>query len=1179
MPRTSIARALLAASWVGLCMAAALATERRLSFDRDVRPILANHCYACHGPDSAARKAGLRLDRADAAVEPHGGVTAIVPRAPERSEIVRRIRAADPDERMPPFAAKKPLTGAQVDLIERWIAEGAEYEPHWAFLAPVPALPPIVDGVDHPIDAFVRSRLAAEGLAPAAAADPATLLRRVTLGLTGLPPARDELDRFLDDAASGGSGAYERAVDRLLALPRYGEHQARFWLDAARYGDTHGLHLDNRREMWKYRDWVIDAFDRNLPFDQFAIEQLAGDLLPDPTLEQRVASGFNRCNVTTSEGGAIDEEYLVKYAIDRVETVSTVFLGLTLGCATCHDHKYDPFTQRDFYRLFAFFNNTAEAAMDGNAEAPAPVVRVPDEAEAARLDELARKSAAVSAELDTGDPSVDAGQRAWEAARRDALSGLFRTIEPATTWTKSGVRLGRLDDGSLLTIGSPPATDVHEVTFSLPPAGVAAIRLEALADPLLPSDGPGGGPDNGNFVLTEVEAALVAGDGRATEPLRFALATAEHSQPDYPIRETIDGDFGDDNGWAILKDGRADPQQALFTFDRVIAPAGDARMRLRFHFASRFAGHSIGRMRLSVASREAARASRLGPWSHAGPFAAGSGEEALARDFGPEGSTAAAASLPELPDGRVWTERPDFVDGPVHSFSNESYAAHFVARAIDAPEPRRMVVSLGSDDGVALFLNGVEVHRNEAPRPAAPDQDRVGLDLTAGTNLLLMKVVNYQGGCGFAFRVVEESLGGEPFDVAAILAETEAPRGEAASMRLRERYRREIWPRGRELVAERRELETARRELEASIPTTLVSQELAMRRPAHVLVRGQYDQKGDIVDPGVPDWLAPYPAAPYDRLGLARWLTHPDHPLTARVTVNRIWQQHFGIGIVKTSEDFGTQGSPPSHSELLDWLATWFVESGWDVKALHRLIVTSATYRQSSRADAAGLVRDPENRLLARGPRFRLDAEAIRDQALFVAGLLVERVGGPPVKPYQPDGIWEAVGYTTSNTATFVRDDGDALYRRSLYTFWKRTAPPPAMVAFDAPSRENCTVRRERTNTPLAALVLMNDEQFVEAARHLAARSCREGGPSIDERVAYAFRLVLARPPDATERSELRSLHDEQLARFAADAEGALALLAVGASPRDESLDAAEHAAMTLVASVILNLDEAVTKG
>lgn len=1007
-------------------------------FNRDIRPILSDHCFHCHGFDGNHRKAGLRLDTFEGATAPRKGRPAIVPGRPEASELWHRITARDPAERMPPPDLGHGLTPAQIELLGRWIREGARYENHWAFLKPErPALPEVRQGdwVRTPVDRFVLARLEAEGLRPSAEADRATLIRRVSLDLTGLPPTPAEVDAFVNDPRPD---AYERLVDRLLASPRYGEHMAHYWLDAARYGDTHGLHLDNERSMWAWRDWVVQAFNRNLPFDQFTVEQIAGDLLPEPTRDQLVASGFNRCNVTTSEGGAIDEEFRVRYAVDRVETVGTVWMGLTLGCAACHDHKIDPISQKEFYQLFAIFNNLAENAMDGNALLPPPWLPLPtpeQERQLAELDrrqkELASLLADRAAGLDYQDP----------AEMADPPKPQPREV----VWVDDDFPEGaepRINEGT------PPN---RWVTSAEGPVHRGQRSLERT--------GPG------------VHQAFFPGCARplvlGVDDTLFAHVYLDPASPPRAVmlQFHVEGQWSKRANWG---DPEAIPYGRSGTTEKL--QMGELP--------------AVGRwIRLEV------RACQLG-------LAVGTRISGMAfTQFG----------------GRAWWDH---------------------AGVVTVNDPAR-------DPGLSCWA-WWEQERARARESKLPERWRKLLDRS--------------------------------------MAELD----EAERQQLRLHYVREVYAGEPALVALREELARVRQEkaeLEKQIPGTMIARELDTPRPAHVLIRGQYDKPGEPVGPGVPAVLPPLPPAEKtNRLTFARWLVSPDHPLTARVTVNRFWQQLFGMGLVRTSEDFGLRGEWPSHPELLDWLAVEFVESGWDVKRLLRLLVTSATYRQSSRVTPELLERDPENRLLARGPRHRLDAEVIRDSVLYVSGLLNLQMGGRGVRPYQPPGIWEAVGYTTSNTARYEQDRGPALYRRSLYTFWKRTAPPPFMVLFDAPSREQCTVRRERTSTPLQALALMNDVQVVEAAKHFAARMWREGGPTDRQRLVHGFRLVTARLPTAQEESILLENLELQRLRYRSDPASVRALLAVGESPAPADVPAVDLAAYTLVANLLLNLDEFITK-
>lgn len=1171
---------LMVMAWVVAPTVSAAEAPSPVSFRRDIRPILSNACYACHGPDEAQRQAGLRLDQHEAALaELDSGETAIVPGDSAASALYQRISESDASLRMPPEDHEIQLSPAQIELIRRWIDQGADWQAHWSFVPPARLEPPDVEQSQWPrnaIDHFILDRLESEGLQPSAEADRETLVRRLTFDLTGLPPTPAEVDAFLQDDSPE---AYERLVDRLLNSPRYGEHMARYWLDAARYGDTHGLHLDNERAMWVYRNWVIDAFDANMPFDQFTIEQLAGDLLPEPSQDQLIATGFNRCNVTTSEGGSIDEEYYVRYAVDRVETTSTVFMGLTTGCAACHDHKFDPISQREFYGLFAFFNSLTEKAMDGNAVAPPPVIKVPSDEQETQRAELNARRAELRAELTAPDEALDQAQRAWESEVAGRYGDQWQPIEVSQATSSGGATLRSLDDGSWLAEGTNPSRDVYEIVASTTSAPIVAVRLEALTHESLPDQGPGRS-SNSNFVLSEfeLEAAPLASP-EAFQPVAWSHARADHSQAqgEYFIAKAIDGVVDASNGWAVSGYERHENRVAVFNPAAPIAFEGGAVLRFRLRHESQFSQHAIGRFRLSVSTDLSTAPTSWAAWHQAGPFKNEAGGQVYDVTFGPEKGVDLTATYGD--EKLAWVERADLSDGVIHPLEGE-YAATYFYRTIHAPSTRQVTLSLGSDDGIKVWLNEQVVLDRNVERGVAENQDQVSIELQQGENRLLVKVSNVRSAGGFYFRAIEDEFGGEFAELLPLLAVDPAERSAEQSTRLREEYRRRHWDRWQPLQDELASVDEKYVALEAAIPTTMVMKELDEPRPAYVLVRGEYDQKGDAVERMVPAALPPLPeGAPVNRLGLAQWLVDPSHPLTARVTVNRFWQQFFGTGIVKTSEDFGAQGEWPSHPELLDWLAVDFVSSGWDIKACVKQMVMSATYRQASPVSETLQQRDPANRLLARGARFRLDAEVLRDNSLYLSGLLLEGDIGRGVKPYQPPGLWEAVGYTSSNTARFTRDDGDALYRRTIYTFWKRTAPPPAMLIFDAPSRESCAVRRPRTNTPLQALLLMNDVQHVEAARQLAERIVREGGRTTPERLRYGFRLVTSRWPSEQELTVLHETFDAQQAHYAARAEAALELLSVGEARRDEALDAQALAAWTMIANLLLNLDETVTRG
>lgn len=1016
---------------------AARANDSRINFDRDIRPILSNNCFKCHGPDEKQRKAHLRLDRREGSLaELKSGNRAIVPGKQAESALVARITAVEPEERMPPPSSGKILTAEQIDLLKRWVEEGAEYREHWSFV-PVrrPELPAVKNAafVQNPIDLFVLTRLEREGLGTAPLAHKVTLIRRVTYDLTGLPPTPVEVDAFVADDSSM---AYERLVERLLASPQYGEHMARYWLDAVRYGDTHGLHFDNERSLWPYRDWVIHALNQNLPFDRFAVEQLAGDLLPNPTRDQQVATGFNRCNVTSNEGGSIDEELLMRYAVDRTEAVATVFLGMTLGCAVCHDHKFDPVTQKEFYQLYAFFNSAADKAMDGNVLAPPPILKLTTPEQEAKLKSLEGLISAVQREI---------------VAK---LAGIDYTESP------------------------------------LPAVAVTAKTAERQEYVWIEDDLPSGAKPQGDSpwkFITKEKGPVFSGKRSST---RTATGLSQHY-------------FTDANPGLRLGEG-----DKLFAY--VYLDPADPPKAIMLQFND-------------------------GTWEHRAYW----GEDLI--PFG-SADTPAHVAMGPLPGADQW-----------------------VRLEVDAAK-----VGLKRDsvlNGWSFTQFGGTVYWDKAGIVTRTPQGNGQFDSLAAWE---------------AFERARKSKS-LPKPIQDALKADPAKRPAQQEKLLRDYFLENTYAQTRPLfqpLHERRDrLNKERDVLDAAVPVAMVMADLPQPRESFVLIRGAYNKKGDKVSPGTPAILPAMPKeASKNRLGLARWLVDPAQPLTARVTVNRFWEHHFGRGIVKTANDFGHQGEWPTHPELLDWLAAEFRDSGWDVKHVHKLIVMSGTYRQSSKITPEWLQRDPENALLARGPRFRMDAEMVRDTALAASGLLAQKLGGPSVRPYQPPGLWETVGFLGSNTRAFRRDDGDALYRRSVYTFWKRTSPPPALTMFDAPSRETCTVRRPRTNTPLQALTLMNDEQFVEAARQLARRMMTEGGKTPQERLTDGFRLATARRPDAKELDTLTKLYEQQLTYYRADKDAALKLLGMGASKRNEALDPGEHAAWTMMANLLLNLDETITK-
>lgn len=1037
------------ACWVSV---PAQGVEPPIEFNRHIRPILSENCLSCHGPDSAARQADLRLDQRDFAIE-HG---ALIPGDPDGSEFMRRILSSDPDEQMPPPMTKKKITPEQRELLIRWIREGAEYQPHWSLIPPVrPAVPKIGNTwwARNPIDQFVAAQLEAAGLSPAPEADRRTLARRLSLDFTGLPPSPELVEEFVNDRSSD---AYERFVDRLLESPRWGEHRGRYWLDAARYGDTHGIHIDNYREIWSYRDWVIEAFNANMPFDQFTIENLAGDLLPNVTLSQQIASGFNRCNITTSEGGAIDEEYAVLYTRDRTETTSQVWMALTAGCGVCHGHKFDPLTQREFYELAAFFNNTTQKPMDGNVKDTPPIVVVPRDEDLARWNELTVELPAAKQRVEerrtTARPDFDV----WAAS---ATPGEVTTATPTAD----------LEVHAPLADGGPVAR-----------LEVRGQRIEAALPPTIewrPGRlGPQAAYINQGGLLELAEAGDFEGDQAFSFAAWVKLPANDGAGAVLARMDEEDG-F---RGWDMWVEGR----------------------RIGTHLVHKWADSGI-----KVVTKDQLPANE---WVHVTVVYDGTSKASGVQVF-VNGERKPTNTLADSLSGTIRTQVPLKI-GQRHRTAPLSGATIEDVRIYARRLPESEVLSLAK---AALF---------------------------------------------------------------SVLAEAPDKRGKDALDALYDWW---LVSRDAEFIA-RSDKQTAlvREQSDIKARGTIghVMQEKAEAPEAYVLYRGEYNQRREQVTPDTPDAMPPFPSDyPRNRLGFARWLLLPEHPLTARVAVNRFWAELFGTGIVKTAGDFGVSGQLPSHPELLDWLAIEFRDSGWDVKQMYRLLATSATYRQSAVTTPQKLERDPENRLLSRGPRFRMDAEMVRDYALAASGLLSDQIGGPSVRPYQPPGVWEAVAMIGSDTRDYKQDSGDALYRRSMYTFWKRSAPPASMEIFNAPSREHCVIVRERTNTPLQALVTLNDPQFVEAARHLAQRAL-QASSEVDQRINFMAERLLARPMTPAELHIVRNSAAGYTAHYSASAEDAAKLIDVGDSPVDATLPAAELAAWTMVANELMNLDEVINK-
>jgi len=1061
------------------------ASARRIDFSRDIRPILSDKCFACHGPDAPNNKSPLRFDtEAHAFADLGEGRQAIVRGHPEQSELVRRITAENESLRMPPVYSTHKLTKQEIDQLTNWVAQGAQWQQHWAFTAPVRLPSPAVKNrawLRNSIDSFVLARLEQEGLKPAEEADRATLIRRVSFDLTGLPPTPQEIDAFLNDRSPK---AYEKVVDRLLASPRHGERMAFRWLDAARYADTNGYQLDGEREMWRWRDWVIEAFNRNLPFDQFVIEQLAGDLLPNPTLEQRIATAFNRNHRGNSEDGLVPEEYAVEYVVDRVDTVSTVFLGLTMGCARCHNHKYDPFTQKEYYQLYAYFNSIPEDGRFANFGNSRPWMPAPTREQEQQLRSLEAKIALAEKRLAASLKEAVPAERRWEKSLAASES---RHWFPSD----SLILHHALDQNARLFVKETPRSN----------------------EPTEPNEADVNPPKD------EKKLEIGFKDGLpqyAASPLGKGVV--------------FEGKLSFDAGTVATFDYR----------DRVHDFKDQFAISAWFYPESENSGALVTRMGENVAEQEN-----------------------------------------NLPKGRGYGVF--FVNGKVHFnlvgvWADDSFRVetentlpirrwHHVVAVFDSLQPY---------DKVQIYVNGqkqaLKINNNRLFRQFANNDAHLRLGAGGGPQWhfkgMLDEVRIYK-----ALPSPEQiAILSCPDSLSQIAAIPPQMRSEAQRLKIRNAFLDEAAP----TTAQREwnalhELRQQKAALEASIVTLMVMQELPRPRPAFLLNRGAS------VDRGVPAVLpAMQESLTNNRLGLARWLVRPENPLTALVTVNRFWQMLFSNGLVKTSEDFGAQGERPSHPELLDWLAVEFQQNGWNMKALLKTIVMSNTYRQSSRINSELLQRDPDNRLLARGPRVRLPAEMIRDQALLASGLLVEELGGPSVRPYQPEGLYKDLLF--SNMTKYAQDKSKGLWRRSLYTFWKRTVNPPAMNVFDASSREYCMVRETRTNTPLQALNLMNDTTYVEAARIMAQRMLNEGGTKPEDRIALGLRLAAGRAPDEKEAQVLLGNLQSQLEYFQGHPQEAAQLLGVGVKPSETRQKTEELAAYAVIASLILNLDEVITK-
>jgi Protein of unknown function (DUF1553)/Protein of unknown function (DUF1549)/Planctomycete cytochrome C/Concanavalin A-like lectin/glucanases superfamily len=1084
---------------------AASPSQQHLDFNQDVQPILASNCFSCHGPDPEMRKANLRLDLEESAFKKRPGKPdAIVPGHPKESELIRRIESKDPHYLMPQssLGEAKPMKPQEIAILKQWVAEGAHYRPHWAFEKPVRAAVPQVQaagGAPNPIDAFILQRLDKEGLHPSPEADKHTLIRRVTLDLTGLLPTPEEVNAFVAD---NSPQAYEHLVDRLLASPAFGEQRARYWLDYARYADTYGLHYDNSRYIWAYRDYLIKAFNTNKPFDQFAKEQIAGDLLPPSSLDQIIASGYVRSGVSSNEGGTIPEELRVNIARERTEAYGAAFMGLTVGCAVCHDHKYDPTTQKDFYQLSAFFNNIDEQPFNGDKPNWAPVVRLPKLQNVEAYNRILAKRAELLRQLDASRIHERSLIQHWADSRQNPA-------QPVST-EKLQLRL-RLDEGGGEVLKNS-APDANPKSFPI-----------------------------GKYKPQWGETTWLWPDFRMDTSTRVVLGQTGDFEWNQPFSS---------GGWFML---RSAPN---FT-------------------SSKVSGALVSKMDSTQHDRGWDLAAENGIISV--ELADQAPKEQPIPDKPKKGAPKKEAPKPEAPKVIAPKDRTPMLAIKVSSVTPLPTDGHWDHLFFTYDGSGRAA-------GVKLFVNGTPVPTKTNSDNLARNTMRTSAPLQLGRKSpdeQPARDTRYQD-----FRVYARALSVEeakrlPFEdyVSEITSRPTSQWDRDQWHAVSAFYFTTVDEQSKAIRSQMQQMDADLDKLSQGGDISLVAVERPSLAYADVLTRGIYTARKERVEANTPHFLPPLPAGqPHNRLALAEWTVSPENPLTARVTVNRMWNELFGAGLVETTEDFGIMGQRPSHPQLLDWLAVEFRGSGWDMKHMYKLMVMSATYRQSAKSNPDQLARDPKNLLLAHGPRFRMDAEMLRDIALESSGLLVNKIGGPSVKPYQPDNVWESVGYPTSDTTKYKQDHGDALYRRSLYTYWKRMAMPPDMDAFDAPTRDTACTRRQRTDTPLQALVTMNDPQWVEASRALAQRLIEQGGKQPEQRIKYLSDLVLSHDPSPQMESVLQQSLSQMQQHYTADPAAARDLIAVGEKPRDPAIPPPELAAWTMVVSEVLNLDETLNK-
>ena len=1004
-----------------------------VDFNRQIRPILSENCFQCHGPDQAHRKANYRLDTKEGlfALGKSGTKNIILGNA-KSSELFHRIEE-NTDGFMPPVKSGKKLNEEQIKLIERWINEGANYGEHWAFVAPKAITIPSVTNklwVKNPIDAFILNRLDQNKIKPSPQASKEILIRRLTLDLTGLPPTLKEINDFLIDESPD---SYEKIVDRLLASNQYGERMAMQWLDFARFADSNGFQTDTSRSMWHWRDWVINAFNKNMPFDQFTIEQIAGDMLPNATKSQIIATGFNRNHRLNGEGGLIAEEWRIENVIDRVDTTSQTWLGLTIACARCHDHKYDPISQKEFYQFFAFFNNLPESGTlagnktGGNTD---PVEEVESLLQSTELKKIELAIKDQEAQILKLDGKVEDMIKSWEPVFKEktkSMNNVWVQLNPKDVKSEGGAQFRKLDDGSYLAGGVNPSNDIYKIISPISKGIFSALLLECLPDPSLPNQSLGRF-SNGNFVLSKIEAHLSAPSLKEPVKISFKKAIADYSQKDWDISNVIGNNSS--KGWAVDGPTRRENIKAMFVSHELINVPENSTIEIKLSHQV-LSQHNIGRFRIAV------------------------------------------SSIPEE----------------------------------------------------LITLNGIQI----------------------------------------------------PTNITKILDTDILKRSSQEKEELKKYYKSSSFNEHKAAIDKLGILKNNLIESRKNISGVMVMKEGPVR-DTFMLIRGEYDKKGPKVIAGLPSVLPPLPKdKPMNRLGLAYWIADASNPLTARVWVNRMWERFFGYGIVRTSENFGAQAEFPSHPELLDWLASKFISLNWDMKAMQKIVVMSSVYQQSSKFNASLQQSDPENRLLSRGSRLRLSGENLRDQALSVSGLLVDKIGGPSVRPYMPEGVWDETS-VYGDLRNYKHDKGTDLYRRTMYTIWKRTAAPPTMLLFDAPNREACSVKRSRTNTPLQALALLNEITYVEAARKLAERMILEGGKTPSEKITTGFRIVTGRRPDLSELSILLQGFQKDYKDFSSKPDNAKKFISLGESPLASTMDIFELAAYTLCANILLNLDEVVNR-